>query len=152
MAFVTAWVTKSYPDTTVMIFPAWFAYAFSGLGSVCVLITDGTVARSWAVTFVERIIWMSSTGEITEFLNVVFAAFASPSGVTYTLTIASVVITLIIYVISSVSTMCVLHTVDTVVVGVSSSVQWCLVITAKTFVVTVGLVERAVLSGEVIIT
>lgn len=61
MTFVAASVTKSYPDHTVMVFPAWFAYAFSGLGSVSIVVTDGTVTVSWAVTFVGWFIWMCGT-------------------------------------------------------------------------------------------
>jgi len=108
---VATWVTKSDPYATVMIFPAWFAYTFSGLYAVSVDVTDGTVAGSWSVTDVGKVIWVSSTCEVTEFLDVGFTAFASPSAVTFATTILAGAEFV------ACDTVCVLHTVYTVVVG-----------------------------------
>lgn len=133
---MATWVTKSDPYATVMIFPAWFAYTFSGLYAVSVYVTDGTVAGSWSVTDVEWCIWVSSTCEVTEFLDVVFTAFASPSAIAYAPTFftwASKVVAIL--------TVCVLHTVYTVVVGRCNSVSWSLVIASVTLVVTDRLPE-----------
>jgi hypothetical protein len=109
---VATWVTKSDPYATVMIFPAWFADTFSGLYAVSVYVTDGTVAGSWSVTDVGWIIWVSSTCEVTEFLDVGFTANASPSAVALAPTIYTWAVVLV-----ACDTVCVLHTVYTVVVG-----------------------------------
>jgi hypothetical protein len=79
---------------------------------------------------------VSGTCEVTEFLDVGFTAFASPSAVAYAPTIfawASEVVTLL--------TVCVLHTVYTIVVGFCISVSISLVIASVTLVVTDRLPE-----------